>query len=77
MRRILALGGLAWSIAAVPPAATAAPPDVSTDRTAVENASRAWLMAFNARDLPAYASFLDDAYLGTDDGEISGRRNGW
>jgi len=67
MKSIQGLVGVFVSIILIGPPEVRGNAGVQADREAVANASRAWFDAFNQRDIPTYASFLDDAYLGTDD----------
>jgi ketosteroid isomerase-like protein len=67
MKSIQGLVGVFVSIILIGPPEVRGDAGVQADREAVASASRACLAAFNQRDIPTYASFLDDAYLGTDD----------
>jgi ketosteroid isomerase-like protein len=64
MTGVLRTVALAFAIST---AVSRAETTVDTDREAVANASRAFLTAFNERNIPAYAAALDDSYLSTDD----------
>jgi ketosteroid isomerase-like protein len=42
----------------------------ATDQSDIMNSSRAWLEAYNRRDMATFATYIDDTYLGTTDDGI-------
>lgn len=69
--RVLALtGSLIVSTACGTSPSTPAQAEQGTDQADVLSTSRAWVDAFNHRDMVAFAAYIDETYLGTTDDGI-------